>query len=130
MYAYQPMYTCIDLLIQKMHGIWNNGTHVRRYEKKIGVGLKNYKVVILLEWLSEAQTLMIFHLCIPISFHNFLFQEYNGNCNSDAMWKVDLTCMKISFITFQMRCFTDFKSGGALCHILAATFKFKTDQGW
>ncbi|KAK3105371.1 hypothetical protein FSP39_023629 [Pinctada imbricata] len=29
-----------------------------------------------------------------------------------------------------MRCFLDFKSGGALCHILAAVYKFKSDQGW
>uniref|UniRef100_A0A668AIC3 SWI/SNF related BAF chromatin remodeling complex subunit C2 n=1 Tax=Myripristis murdjan TaxID=586833 RepID=A0A668AIC3_9TELE len=29
-----------------------------------------------------------------------------------------------------MKCFLDFKSGGALCHILAAAFKFKSDQGW
>lgn len=30
----------------------------------------------------------------------------------------------------QMKCFLDFKSGGALCHILAAAYKFKSDQGW
>ncbi|XP_052805807.1 SWI/SNF complex subunit SMARCC2-like [Mya arenaria] len=29
-----------------------------------------------------------------------------------------------------MKCFLDFKPSGALCHILAAVFKFKTDQGW
>ncbi|XP_078334987.1 SWI/SNF complex subunit SMARCC2-like isoform X3 [Crassostrea virginica] len=29
-----------------------------------------------------------------------------------------------------MRCFLDFKPGGALCHILAAVYKFKSDQGW
>ncbi|CAM1321518.1 SMARCC1 (predicted), partial [Pycnogonum litorale] len=29
-----------------------------------------------------------------------------------------------------MRCFLDFKPGGSLCHILAAVYKFKTDQGW
>ncbi|MEQ2172321.1 hypothetical protein GOODEAATRI_019886 [Goodea atripinnis] len=28
-----------------------------------------------------------------------------------------------------MKCFVDFKSGGALCHILAAAYKFKSDQG-
>ncbi|XP_065344362.1 SWI/SNF complex subunit SMARCC2 isoform X3 [Cloeon dipterum] len=28
------------------------------------------------------------------------------------------------------RCFLDFKPGGALCHIFAAAFKFRTDQGW
>ncbi|XP_059488123.1 SWI/SNF complex subunit SMARCC2 isoform X2 [Neocloeon triangulifer] len=28
------------------------------------------------------------------------------------------------------RCFLDFKPGGALCHILATAFKFRTDQGW
>ncbi|KTG47787.1 hypothetical protein cypCar_00001983 [Cyprinus carpio] len=30
----------------------------------------------------------------------------------------------------KMKCFLDFKSGGALCHILAAAYKFKSDQGW
>ncbi|XP_063222467.1 SWI/SNF complex subunit SMARCC2 isoform X2 [Bacillus rossius redtenbacheri] len=29
-----------------------------------------------------------------------------------------------------MRCFLDFKPGGALCHILATVYKFKSDQGW
>ncbi|KAI1290154.1 SWI/SNF complex subunit SMARCC2 [Halotydeus destructor] len=29
-----------------------------------------------------------------------------------------------------MKCFLDFKPGGALCHILAAVYKFKNDQGW
>ncbi|XP_036386475.1 SWI/SNF complex subunit SMARCC2 [Megalops cyprinoides] len=29
-----------------------------------------------------------------------------------------------------MKSFLDFKSGGALCHILAAAYKFKSDQGW
>ncbi|XP_052253844.1 SWI/SNF complex subunit SMARCC2-like isoform X4 [Dreissena polymorpha] len=29
-----------------------------------------------------------------------------------------------------MKCFLDFKPCGALCQILAAVFKFKTDQGW
>ncbi|XP_051568575.1 SWI/SNF complex subunit SMARCC2-like isoform X1 [Myxocyprinus asiaticus] len=29
-----------------------------------------------------------------------------------------------------MKCSLDFKSGGALCHILAAAYKFKSDQGW
>ncbi|KAK0150394.1 SWI/SNF complex subunit SMARCC2 [Merluccius polli] len=29
-----------------------------------------------------------------------------------------------------MKCFLDFKSGGSLCHILAAAYKFKSDQGW
>ncbi|KAG1681219.1 SWI/SNF complex subunit SMARCC2 [Nymphon striatum] len=29
-----------------------------------------------------------------------------------------------------MRCFMDFKTGGSLCHILAAVYKFKSDQGW
>ncbi|XP_064408577.1 SWI/SNF complex subunit SMARCC2 isoform X4 [Latimeria chalumnae] len=29
-----------------------------------------------------------------------------------------------------MKCFVDFKAGGALCHILAAAYKFKSDQGW
>lgn len=29
-----------------------------------------------------------------------------------------------------MKCFLDFKPGGALCHILASVYKFKSDQGW
>ncbi|KAI7808040.1 SWI/SNF complex subunit SMARCC2 [Triplophysa rosa] len=29
-----------------------------------------------------------------------------------------------------IKCFLDFKSGGALCNILAAAYKFKSDQGW
>ena len=29
-----------------------------------------------------------------------------------------------------MRCFLDFKPGGALCHILSTVYKFKSDQGW
>src|SRR5690606_17200411 len=28
------------------------------------------------------------------------------------------------------RCFLDFKVGGALCHMLAAVYKFKSEQGW
>ncbi|RMC22922.1 hypothetical protein DUI87_00068 [Hirundo rustica rustica] len=30
----------------------------------------------------------------------------------------------------KIKCFLDFKAGGALCHILAAAYKFKSDQGW
>uniref|UniRef100_A0A8C4NHU1 SWI/SNF related BAF chromatin remodeling complex subunit C2 n=1 Tax=Eptatretus burgeri TaxID=7764 RepID=A0A8C4NHU1_EPTBU len=29
-----------------------------------------------------------------------------------------------------MKCFMDFKPGGSLCHVLAAVYKFKIDQGW
>ncbi|XP_044277836.1 SWI/SNF complex subunit SMARCC2 isoform X1 [Varanus komodoensis] len=29
-----------------------------------------------------------------------------------------------------IKCFLDFKAGGALCQILAAAYKFKSDQGW
>ena len=29
-----------------------------------------------------------------------------------------------------MKCFTDFKPGGALCHILATVYRFKSEQGW
>ncbi|XP_009991962.1 PREDICTED: SWI/SNF complex subunit SMARCC2, partial [Chaetura pelagica] len=29
-----------------------------------------------------------------------------------------------------IKCFLDFKAGGALCPILAAAYKFKSDQGW
>uniref|UniRef100_A0A8C3K557 SWI/SNF related, matrix associated, actin dependent regulator of chromatin subfamily c member 2 n=1 Tax=Calidris pygmaea TaxID=425635 RepID=A0A8C3K557_9CHAR len=34
------------------------------------------------------------------------------------------------FLPLQIKCFLDFKAGGALCHILAAAYKFKSDQGW
>ncbi|OPJ69973.1 hypothetical protein AV530_008460 [Patagioenas fasciata monilis] len=34
------------------------------------------------------------------------------------------------FPPLQIKCFLDFKAGGALCHILAAAYKFKSDQGW
>lgn len=33
-------------------------------------------------------------------------------------------------LPLQIKCFLDFKAGGALCHILAAAYKFKSDQGW
>ena len=36
----------------------------------------------------------------------------------------------LCFFFFQIRYFQDFKAGGALCHILVAVFKFKSDQGW
>ncbi|VVC40429.1 Homeobox domain-like,BRCT domain,SMARCC, N-terminal,SANT/Myb domain,SWIRM domain,SANT domain,SMARCC [Cinara cedri] len=29
-----------------------------------------------------------------------------------------------------IRCFMDFKPGGALCHLLATVYKFKVEQGW
>ncbi|VDI77388.1 Hypothetical predicted protein [Mytilus galloprovincialis] len=29
-----------------------------------------------------------------------------------------------------MKCFLDFKASGSLCHIIAAVYKFKSDQGW
>lgn len=29
-----------------------------------------------------------------------------------------------------MKCFLDMKPGGALCHILATVFRFKSEQGW
>ncbi|KAK7586057.1 hypothetical protein V9T40_003933 [Parthenolecanium corni] len=29
-----------------------------------------------------------------------------------------------------MKCFLDFRPGGALCHILASVYKFKSEQGW
>ncbi|XP_052824870.1 SWI/SNF complex subunit SMARCC1 isoform X2 [Octopus bimaculoides] len=29
-----------------------------------------------------------------------------------------------------MKCFLDFKPGGSLCHIFAAVYKYKSDQGW
>lgn len=41
-----------------------------------------------------------------------------------SSWKI------IVFSNFQMRCFLDFKPGGALCHILATVYKYKSEQGW
>ena len=37
---------------------------------------------------------------------------------------------ELLYFFFQIRYFQDFKAGGALCHILVAVFKFKSDQGW
>lgn len=42
----------------------------------------------------------------------------------------DLLSVRHPVLYAQMKCFLDFKSGGALCHILAAAYKFKSDQGW
>lgn len=33
-------------------------------------------------------------------------------------------------LVLQMKCFMDFRSGGALCHILASVYKSKCEQGW
>ncbi|TRY65738.1 hypothetical protein DNTS_005578 [Danionella cerebrum] len=35
-----------------------------------------------------------------------------------------------SFTKLPFRCFQDLRPGGALCHILGAVYKFKTEQGW
>lgn len=66
-------------------------------------------------------------------FHKILSASVlKGNLNI-FNWKIrymnlilwwNLCCL------FQIRCFLDFKPGGALCHILAAVYKFKSDQGW
>ncbi|XP_044741345.1 SWI/SNF complex subunit SMARCC2 isoform X2 [Chrysoperla carnea] len=37
---------------------------------------------------------------------------------------------KPALIRLPVRCFIDFKPGGALCHILATVFRFKSEQGW
>lgn len=31
---------------------------------------------------------------------------------------------------YQAKSFLDFKTGGALCHILGSVYKFKSEQGW
>ncbi|KAM9307882.1 SWI/SNF complex subunit SMARCC1 [Gastrophryne carolinensis] len=35
-----------------------------------------------------------------------------------------------AFTKLPMKCFLDFKAGGALCHILGAAYKHRIDQGW
>ncbi|XP_053324033.1 SWI/SNF complex subunit SMARCC1 isoform X2 [Spea bombifrons] len=35
-----------------------------------------------------------------------------------------------AFTKLPVKCFLDFKAGGALCHILGAAYKHRTDQGW
>lgn len=35
-----------------------------------------------------------------------------------------------SVLPHQTKSFLDFKAGGALCHILGSTYKFKSEQGW
>ncbi|XP_068091403.1 SWI/SNF complex subunit SMARCC1 isoform X2 [Hyperolius riggenbachi] len=35
-----------------------------------------------------------------------------------------------AFTKLPMKCFLDFKAGGALCHILGAAYKHRSDQGW
>lgn len=38
--------------------------------------------------------------------------------------------LQLKFIFVQVKLFMDFKPGGALCHMLATAYKFKTEQGW
>ncbi|RWS07661.1 SWI/SNF complex subunit SMARCC2-like protein [Dinothrombium tinctorium] len=40
------------------------------------------------------------------------------------------TVSKPPLTRLPMKCFLDFKPGGSLCQILAAVFKFKSEQGW
>ncbi|OCT73769.1 hypothetical protein XELAEV_18032733mg [Xenopus laevis] len=35
-----------------------------------------------------------------------------------------------AFTKLPVKCFMDFKAGGALCHILGAAYKHRSDQGW
>ncbi|KAG8443449.1 hypothetical protein GDO86_012014 [Hymenochirus boettgeri] len=35
-----------------------------------------------------------------------------------------------AFTKLPIKCFMDFKAGGALCHILGAAYKHRSDQGW
>ncbi|XP_069815292.1 SWI/SNF complex subunit SMARCC1 isoform X2 [Dendropsophus ebraccatus] len=35
-----------------------------------------------------------------------------------------------AFTKLPIKCFLDFKAGGALCHILGAAYKHRSDQGW
>lgn len=37
---------------------------------------------------------------------------------------------KPALIRLPVRCFMDFKPGGALCHILSTVYRFKSEQGW
>ncbi|GIY78501.1 hypothetical protein CEXT_591981 [Caerostris extrusa] len=40
------------------------------------------------------------------------------------------TVSKPPLTRLPMRCFLDFRPSGALCHILASVYKFKSEQGW
>uniref|UniRef100_A0A670K8A3 SWI/SNF related BAF chromatin remodeling complex subunit C2 n=1 Tax=Podarcis muralis TaxID=64176 RepID=A0A670K8A3_PODMU len=49
---------------------------------------------------------------------------------SDTVSQFDSARIWLSKNYKKIKCFLDFKAGGALCHILAAAYKFKSDQGW
>jgi hypothetical protein len=59
------------------------------------------------------------------------YVDYESFCQFAC---VSALCVQITnqtmHVSLQMRCFLDFKPGGALCHILATVYKFKSDQGW
>lgn len=40
------------------------------------------------------------------------------------------TVSKPALTRLPMKCFLDFEPGGALCHIIATVYKYKTEQGW
>lgn len=49
---------------------------------------------------------------------NYQEDEYGRNVKDPALTRLP------------MRCFRDMKAGGGLCHILAAAYRFKSEQGW
>jgi SWI/SNF related-matrix-associated actin-dependent regulator of chromatin subfamily C len=49
---------------------------------------------------------------------NYQEDEYGRNVKEPALTRLP------------MRCFRDMEPGGGLCHILAAAYKFKSEQGW
>jgi len=49
---------------------------------------------------------------------------------SQGIMVADVATCYLRLLCLQMKCFLDFKSGGGLCNILAAVFRFKTEQGW
>ncbi|KAG7232004.1 hypothetical protein INR49_031078, partial [Caranx melampygus] len=67
----------------------------------------------------------------------WLGKNYKKYIQAEPPTNKSLSSLVVQLLQFQeevfgrhMKCFLDFKSGGALCHILAAAYKFKSDQGW
>lgn len=98
--------------------------------------IKIFRGILSMQKIRGAQFLMGF-ICIAIS-------QY---VQPDPPTKETLSQLIISYIQFQetrfgksasepqsmrlpMRCFLDFKPGGALCHMFSVMYRFKLDQRW
>ncbi|KAL5010358.1 hypothetical protein ScPMuIL_012663 [Solemya velum] len=81
------------------------------------------------------------------SVRTWLHKNYKKYTQADPPTNKGLASLVVQLLQFQedafgkhvsnpaltklpMKCFLDFKPGGALCHIFAATFKYKSEQGW